>query len=496
MPCSNYCSSGWNNEAAKGSTCVKAVNTTTEALAGCGTIIPSGGLTCYCKNPAPSIDLNPDYDTKTSQNDGSSTCNHYCHSGWNNEADKGSTCVQAVNTTTGALADCGTTSSGGLTCYCKNPAAAAVLVRDDDPLPLVDMGGDASCSPNCDACVGDCDRDGDCAEYLRCFQRESSTSQVPGCSIGGAGDVNNYDYCYDPYVEFGSDYDTKTRYNDGTTHCNSYCSSGVGNEAVVGSTCTKAVNTTTGTHIGCDMISSGGLTCYCKNPTALEFENKVHSYFTDTTVGQEEHGNIEDWDVTNVVNMSKAFMGIKLTTPVNLSKWDVSNVVSMSYMFKDCNLVLTGLGSWNTQNVKNMAGMFAYTENFNNDISSWSVRNVINMNDMFRGSTSFNRKLQRWIINPGDDFSNYDMFLGSGGRHAVDHDDPCKSASALSECVEGKCKGYNYGISYTCNPGSRNAPLRRQRGQKNNPSPSTWGSPQERGFRELYKPMSESYNYR
>jgi hypothetical protein len=51
MPCSNYCSSGWNNEAAKGSTCVKAVNTTTEALAGCGAIIPSGGLTCYCKNP-------------------------------------------------------------------------------------------------------------------------------------------------------------------------------------------------------------------------------------------------------------------------------------------------------------------------------------------------------------------------------------------------------------------------------------------------------------
>jgi hypothetical protein len=57
-----------------------------------------------------------------------------------------------------------------------------------------------------------------------------------------------------------------TTQNDGTTHCESYCSSGWNNEAAKGSTCVKAANTKTGTLIGCDMQSSGGLTCYCKNP--------------------------------------------------------------------------------------------------------------------------------------------------------------------------------------------------------------------------------------
>ena len=353
---------------------------------------------------------------------------------------------------------------------------------------LVNKGGDREAgSPLYGQCEGDCDSDGDCAGYLKCFQRESSTTQVPGCSIGGAGDVGTHDYCYDSSIQFNPDYDKMTVGNNGTMPCNDYCSSGWNNEAVVGSTCVKAVNTTTEVLTGCGTtVSSGGLTCYCKNPPDLEFETKVHSYFTDPSVRQ-EHGNIEDWDVTNILNMSNAFIGIKLTTPINLSKWDVSNVVDMSYMFAGCNLVLTGLGSWNTQKVKTMAGMFAYTENFNNDISSWNVVNVINMEEMFKGSTSFKTHLQGWILNPGSDFTNIDMFLNSARN-----EHPCLTDSAITECGGGDCKGYNHGITYECanNPNSiyRKHPLAGRSLSTTGGNKDTWGTPQERRFREFYKP--------
>ena len=69
------------------------------------------------------------------------------------------------------------------------------------PRPLKNLGGTASCIPNCNACEGDCDRHSDCAGELLCFFRDSSSQLVPGCSAGGAGDINTHDYCYDPQGE-------------------------------------------------------------------------------------------------------------------------------------------------------------------------------------------------------------------------------------------------------------------------------------------------------
>ena len=43
----------------------------------------------------------------------------------------------------------------------------------------------------CPVCEGDCDRDSDCGDGLRCFQRDGYT-QVPGCKGTGKHD---WDYC-------------------------------------------------------------------------------------------------------------------------------------------------------------------------------------------------------------------------------------------------------------------------------------------------------------
>ena len=44
-------------------------------------------------------------------------------------------------------------------------------------------------------CEGDCDTDDICEGSLVCYQRSSSSNQVPGCNIGGTGDIASHDYC-------------------------------------------------------------------------------------------------------------------------------------------------------------------------------------------------------------------------------------------------------------------------------------------------------------
>jgi len=51
----------------------------------------------------------------------------------------------------------------------------------------------------CPACSGDCDTDADCQTGLKCYERDRDTSpQVPGCGVGGPGDIAGADYCYEP----------------------------------------------------------------------------------------------------------------------------------------------------------------------------------------------------------------------------------------------------------------------------------------------------------
>ena len=53
-------------------------------------------------------------------------------------------------------------------------------VAANDPR-LKSLGRDA-CDGGCNACEGDCDFDSDCAGNLKCYQRDSLMSSVPGCT--------------------------------------------------------------------------------------------------------------------------------------------------------------------------------------------------------------------------------------------------------------------------------------------------------------------------
>jgi len=140
--------------------------------------------------------------------------------------------------------------------------------------------------------------------------------------------------------------------------------------------------------------------------------------------------NINNWDVSNVINMDGMFSASLFNQPLN--NWNVSNVTDMYAMFKGTPFN-QDISSWNVSNVTTMQSMFAFTpfnqdislwnvsvvndmtymfvnSPFNQDISSWDVSNVIYMSSMFQG-TPFNQDISSWnVSNVG---SMQSMFQGS-----------------------------------------------------------------------------------
>ena len=122
-----------------------------------------------------------------------------------------------------------------------------------------------------------------------------------------------------------------------------------------------------------------------------------------------KYGDISDWDVSNVTNMSSLFSKNSYNLPSYLednfrnfnedvSKWDVSNVTDMSGMFHDAQSFNQDIGTWNVSNVTDMKKMFDKAKSFNQDIGKWNVSNVTDMNYMFGQAKSFNQDIGKWDV--------------------------------------------------------------------------------------------------
>ncbi|KAL7513195.1 hypothetical protein ACHAXN_010414 [Cyclotella atomus] len=94
---------------------------------------------------------------------------------------------------------------GGDYCYDPNAEPHPTIQPSGSgvPSPLISLRwrGSDGCTPDspCPICTGDCDDDEDCESSLECFKRYAGDrGQVPGCDVGGLGDIPGGDYCYDP----------------------------------------------------------------------------------------------------------------------------------------------------------------------------------------------------------------------------------------------------------------------------------------------------------
>ncbi len=148
--------------------------------------------------------------------------------------------------------------------------------------------------------------------------------------------------------------------------------------------------------------------------------------------------DISKWDVSNVTNMGGMFSGCKtFNQPLNnwgpklskvtnmsgmfydcnifnqpLDMWDVSNVNNMRAMFGYCTMFDQPLDSWNVSNVTDMSGMFSKCTNFKQPLNSWNVSKVTNMWGMFSGCTNFNQPLDKWTVSK--DTEVREIFNNSG----------------------------------------------------------------------------------
>ena len=140
----------------------------------------------------------------------------------------------------------------------------------------------------------------------------------------------------------------------------------------------------------------------CSNMDITATDKPDLSVVTDLTsmfqncTSLEYNSSINDWDVSNVTNMSNTFSGaLKFNQPLN--SWNVSNVTNMKSMFAEAIKFNQPLNNWVVSKVTNMNYMFAAAIKFNQNINSWNVSNVTDMGGMFGTASVFNQPLNNWV---------------------------------------------------------------------------------------------------
>ncbi|MBR3002514.1 MAG: BspA family leucine-rich repeat surface protein, partial [Clostridia bacterium] len=99
--------------------------------------------------------------------------------------------------------------------------------------------------------------------------------------------------------------------------------------------------------------------------------------------------NVNNFDTTSVINMSYMFGACAALTSLDVSNFETSNVNSMFGMFDKCKILTSiniNTNKFNTSNVTTMGYMFNYCQKLTNlDVSEFDTSKVKNMSFMFNG---------------------------------------------------------------------------------------------------------------
>jgi surface protein len=148
--------------------------------------------------------------------------------------------------------------------------------------------------------------------------------------------------------------------------------------------------------------------------TDANIQTAVDLWVSDPSAATTTYGNISDWDVSNVTDMSELFKN-KTTFNDDISNWDVSSVTNMSYMFSQNSYNASSfnqdIGGWNVSNVTNMSSMFTKASSFNQDIGGWDVSKVTNMVSMFADTPLFNQNIGGWDVSSVTNMNSF--FIGA-----------------------------------------------------------------------------------
>ena len=162
--------------------------------------------------------------------------------------------------------------------------------------------------------------------------------------------------------------------------------------------------------------------------------NPVDGMCTDS-----EYGAMPDWNVSQVTDMSYAFLN-KNTFNADISAWDVSSVTIMEYMFYSASDFNQPIANWNTSSVADMTGMFGDAESFNQQINAWDTSSATNMSSMFVNAFSFNSFLGHWDVSNVTNMNNMFAFATSFNQELEEYWDVNKVTDCGGFSSESKMK--------------------------------------------------------
>lgn len=108
--------------------------------------------------------------------------------------------------------------------------------------------------------------------------------------------------------------------------------------------------------------------------------------------------DIEEWDTSNMENISEMFVECEKLKRIDLSRWNTGKVRNAKYLFNECKaLKEVNLSGWDVRHVHTAKGMFqGCTELKELDLSTWKTEGIANMAAFCAEAT----KLKRIIFGP------------------------------------------------------------------------------------------------
>ena len=168
---------------------------------------------------------------------------------------------------------------------------------------------------------------------------------------------------------------------------------------------------------------------------------------SEAFMGKHTFVDLSNWDVSKVTNMKSMFYGATISNPsiFNIGSWDVSKVENMNRMFYNAQAFKQNIGNWNVASVENMALMFYKAFNFNGNIGNWNVASVEDMYRMFYEAKAFTQNIKNWNVASVENMKS--MFYGASSFNAdisswdvasvTDMEEMFKQATSFNHFVGG-----------------------------------------------------------
>ncbi|WP_415674409.1 BspA family leucine-rich repeat surface protein, partial [Vagococcus fessus] len=106
--------------------------------------------------------------------------------------------------------------------------------------------------------------------------------------------------------------------------------------------------------------------------------------------------DLTSWNTENVTNMSEMFMNTPSLEKLSIDTFKMSKVTTIASMFSGCGARSLDIANWDTSSLTTMNNAFYHAKMTNLDLSGWDTSNVTSMRQTFMQSTIRDLNLANW----------------------------------------------------------------------------------------------------